>query len=93
MSFTPNPPYSVPRQAETIFRDEILGNPLMHHLPANLKELSKFIHFEGNELPSIPVNWRWAESISALKAFEATMVNYLLTRKYGIDPVDVKINT
>ena len=65
----------------------------MQHLPASLKELSRFVHFEGNALPSIPVNWRWAESISALKALEATMLNCLLTRKYKLAPVEVTINT
>ena len=65
----------------------------MHHLPPELYELSKVVHFEGNALPSIPMNWRWAESISALKALEATMVNYLLSRKYGISPGEVTINT
>lgn len=65
----------------------------MPNLPASLKELSRLVHFEGNALPSIPFNWRWAESISALKAFEATMLNCLLTRKYLISPVEVTINT
>ena len=65
----------------------------MQYPPASLKELSRFVRFEGNALPSIPVNWRWAESISALKALEATMLNYLLTLKYKISPVEVTINT
>lgn len=85
--------YSVPREAEAIFHKGILENPLMHHLPANLGDLVQFVRFEGNALPSIPVNWRWAESISALKALEATMLNRLLTCKYGISPVEVTINT
>ena len=85
--------YSVPQEAEAVFQQGILENPLMHNLPASLKELSKLVHFEGNALPSIPVNWRWAESISALKALEATMLNYLLTLKYKISPIEVTINT
>lgn len=85
--------YSVPQEAEAVFQQGILENPLMHNLPASLKELSKLVHFEGNALPSIPVNWRWAESISALKALEATMLNYLLTFKYKISPIEVTINT
>ena len=85
--------YSIPREAEAIFRREILGNLLMQHLPSELNELARFIHFEGTSLPSIPVNWRWAESVSALKALEASMVNYLLKRKYGTSPVRVVINT
>lgn len=85
--------YSVPQEAEAVFQQGILENPLMQYLPASLKELSRLVRFEGNALPSIPVNWRWAESISALKALEATMLNYLLTRKYKISPVEVTINT
>lgn len=85
--------YSVPREAEALFQQGILENPLMQYLPASLKELSRFVRFEGNALPSIPVNWRWAESISALKALEATMLNYLLILKYKISPVEVTINT
>ena len=86
-------PASVPHEAKALFRFGILENPLMSNLPASLEELGQLVHFEGNELPSVPVNWRWAESISALKAFEATMVNYLLIRKYGISPVEITINT
>lgn len=85
--------YSVPQEAEAVFQQGILENPLMQYLPASLKELSRLVRFEGNALPSIPVNWRWAESISALKALEATMLNYLLTHKYKISPVEVTINT
>lgn len=65
----------------------------MADLPPDFKALSKLVHFEGNALPSIPMNWRLAESISALKAFEATMVNHLSVKKYGIEPVEVRINT
>lgn len=86
-------PYSVPKEAAAVFQHGILENPLMQHLPASLKELSHLVRFEGNALPSIPFNWRWAESISALKALEATMLNGLLTRKYNIPPVEVTINT
>lgn len=85
--------YSIPQEAEAVFQKGILENPLMQYLPASLKDLSRFVRFEGNALPSIPVNWRWAESISALKALEATMLNYLLTHKYEISPVEVTINT
>ena len=62
-------------------------------LPTELIDSAQLIQFEGNELPSIPINWRWAESIAALKAFEAAMLNHLLTRKSNILPVDVTINT
>ncbi|KAK0724922.1 CoA-transferase family III domain-containing protein [Lasiosphaeris hirsuta] len=86
--------YSVPREAEKLLREGILENPLVTgDLPPGLAEMGMLVRYEGSRLPSIPVNWRWAESISALKGFEATMLNYLLTRKYGIPPIEVTINT
>lgn len=62
-------------------------------IPLELQSLAKYARFEGSSNPSIPVNWRFAESISALKALEATMLNYLITRKYKTEPTDVTINT
>lgn len=86
--------YSVPREAQRVFEDGILRNPLMKDLiPLELQSLAKYARFEGSSNPSIPVNWRFAESISALKALEATMLNYLITRKYKTEPTDVTINT
>lgn len=85
--------YSVPHEARRVFEDVILNNPLIRDLPQELGSLGKYVRFEGSSNPSIPVNWRFAESISALKAFEATMLNYLITRKYKVEPVDVTINT
>ncbi|PHH63566.1 hypothetical protein CDD82_1886 [Ophiocordyceps australis] len=87
------PAYSVPLEAKKLLLNEILGNPLMPRLPPELNRLASLVAFDGSDLPSIPVNWRWAESMAALKGFEATMVNLLLARKYGIEPVEVKINT
>lgn len=85
--------YSVPVEAEAVFRQEILGNPLMAHLPPRVRDLAAHVRFEGSARPKIMFNWRWTESISALKALEASMLNYLVTQKYGIDPVEVTINT
>ncbi|KAJ5596010.1 hypothetical protein N7450_002468 [Penicillium hetheringtonii] len=86
--------YSVPIEARQVFEKGILQNPLMtSSLIGELRSLSEHVRFEGSSRPIIPVNWRLAESISAIKAFEATMLNLLLTRKYQIDPVDILINT
>lgn len=85
--------YSVPQEARILFEEGIINNPLMIDLPAELRSLSKYIRFEGSSKPSIPINWRFAESISAMKAFEATMLNHLITRKYKVDPSAVTINT
>ncbi|KAJ5755445.1 hypothetical protein N7533_004988 [Penicillium manginii] len=85
--------YSVPSEAKQVFENGILRNPLMSTLPKELVSLSKHVRFEGSSQPIIPINWRFAESISAIKAFEATMLNHLLGQKYKIDPVEVVINT
>lgn len=85
--------YSVPSEARRVFENGILRNPLMDALPKELESLSRHVRFEGSFRPIIPINWRFAESISAIKAFEATMLNYLLGRKYKIDPVEIVINT
>ncbi|KAI1394473.1 CoA-transferase family III domain-containing protein [Hypoxylon trugodes] len=85
--------YSVPREAQDVFRNGILGNPLIKDIPAELHSLGQRVRFEGSSKPSIPINWRFAESMAALKAFEATMLNYLITRKYKVAPIDVTINT
>ena len=87
--------YSVPQQADSLFRSGILRNPLIaKNLPVGAVEASKSIRFEGSDEPSLPVNWRFAESIAALKAYEATVVNLLLQKKFEVDkPVEVVINT
>ncbi|KAK0896110.1 hypothetical protein LTR02_011416 [Friedmanniomyces endolithicus] len=85
--------YSVPHEAQRIFQTEILANPLVPSLPSEIKDAGNLIHFSGNDLPSIPINWRLAESISALKAFEASMLNVLRSRKYHVPMSKVDINT
>ncbi|KAI0967716.1 CoA-transferase family III domain-containing protein [Xylaria arbuscula] len=85
--------YSVPHEARNLFEDGILRNPLQKDLPPGLEALAKHVHFKGSKLPSVPINWRFAESISALKAFEATMLNLLVSRKYNVEPSDITIDT
>ena len=85
--------YSVPKEAADIFEKEILSNSRIPSLPAEVKEACKHVHFRGNERPSIPINWRFAESVSALKAFEASMLNVLRHKKYGAEYSDVTIDT
>ena len=85
--------YSVPQETKALFERGILNNPLFSSLPSELRELGQKIRFEGNSRPSIPINWRFAESISALKALEASFINLLLVKKYKAQPVDVTINT
>jgi hypothetical protein len=85
--------YSVPDEASKLLLEGIVQNPLIKDLPDNAAQLCGRVKFEGHATPSIPINWRFSESIAALKGFEAVMLNNLLTRKYGIAPVDVTINT
>ncbi|KAF2099225.1 CoA-transferase family III [Rhizodiscina lignyota] len=86
--------YSVPDEAKKLFFKGILQNPLISKdLPPETFQYAEKVHFEGTRKPSIPINWRFAESISALKALEATLINTLLKRKYGIEPQEAIINT
>lgn len=86
--------YSIPQETQKILENGILNNPLIaHNLPKGITEAAAKVRFEGSDKPSIPINWRFAESISALKGFEAAMVNVLLQRKYNILPQEAIINT
>lgn len=86
--------YSVPAEAEKVLKNAILSNKLFSHdLPPEIKEASSSITFTGSKVPSLPINWRFAEAVAALKALEASLVNVLLMRKYGKQPQAVTINT
>jgi hypothetical protein len=86
--------YSIPEETHKVFRDGILNNQLIAStLPKEIEQCAKTVRFEGTEKPSVPINWRFAESISALKGLEAAMVNVLLKRKYGLEPQEAVINT
>lgn len=86
--------YSVTAEAKSVFEEGILNNPLIaKDLPKDAKELGKKVRFTGPDAPSIPINWRFAESISALKGLEAVMVMSLLKKKYNTGVNEVVINT
>ncbi|KAF2215910.1 hypothetical protein CERZMDRAFT_34773 [Cercospora zeae-maydis SCOH1-5] len=85
--------YSVPRETQAIFEEGILNNPLIPALPEEARAAGKHVYFTGNDSPSIPINWRFAESAAALKGFEATMLNVLRSRKYGSPMSNVTIDT
>ncbi|KAH7391124.1 CoA-transferase family III domain-containing protein [Phaeosphaeria sp. MPI-PUGE-AT-0046c] len=86
--------YSIPKEAQKVFQNGILSNPLIAStLPKDIEDAAKTIRFEGSDQPSVPINWRFAESISALKGVEAAIVNVLLKQKYGVEPQDAVINT
>jgi hypothetical protein len=86
--------YSVPQQALKLFEDGILRNTLVSKsLPQEALRYGKKVKYVGSSAPSIPINWRFAESVSSLKGLEATMLNVLLARKYGVEPQEVVIDT
>ncbi|KAI9932539.1 hypothetical protein ASPWEDRAFT_100847 [Aspergillus wentii DTO 134E9] len=84
--------YSVQTEAAALLRKGILENPsLASNIPADASLAD--VEFTGNPNPNIPINWRFAESISALLGLEATWINALLKAKYNKDPVKVTIDT
>jgi hypothetical protein len=86
--------YSVPKQAQLVFEDGILNNPLIaKNASKDLKQYAARLRFEGSDSPVIPINWRFAESISALKAYEGVLVMALLKQKYGVAVEELVINT
>lgn len=88
------PAYSVPQESHALLHDGILSNPLhTPFLPPEIKDAAKSVEFVGSSDPSIPINWRFAESISAIKGFQAAMLNVLLKKKYGVGYQKVTINT
>lgn len=86
--------YSVPTEAGEIFRRQVLNNTLLPDLPPEIHEARDLVSFTGNDLPNMPLNWRFAESVAALKAFEASMLNVLRARKFrGCRQSRIEINT
>jgi len=89
-----NVKYSVPDATYQVFRDGLLKNPLVARtLPKEIEECASKVRFVGSDRPSIPINWRFAESIASLKGLEAAMINVLLKRKYGVEHQEAVINT
>lgn len=85
--------YSVPAESRRIFLEEILQNPLVKNLPPEVHSASAKIKFTGSDDPSIAINWKFAESIASLKAFEGAMLGVLLQRKYGVELPEIVIDT
>lgn len=86
--------YSVPDEATKVFQTAILNNPLISKdLPKGINEAVSKIHFTGSPDPSLPINYRFAEAVSSLKALEASLVNVLISRKHSVPVQDVTINT
>lgn len=85
--------YSVLDECHKLLRTAILDHPeTARLLPASAWVDVDKIEFKGSTSPSIPVNWRFAESIAVLKALESVMLNALLRVKYDIPPQEVVVN-
>jgi CoA-transferase family III len=86
--------YSVPDEAQAVLDQSILQNPLIaSELPLEAFACRSKIHFVGSAQPSIPINWRFAESAASLKGLEAILIGALLKRKYDVDVGDITIDT
>jgi len=86
--------YSIPKEAASLLKHGLLSNPLISKdLPPEAAQCGEKIRFVGSDEPSISINWRFAESAASLKGLEAIFVNSLLKRKYGVEPVEVVIDT
>lgn len=86
--------YSVPSSAADVYKHGILENPLIaKDLPPEVRNGASAITFTGSDEPSLPVNWRFAEAVSSLKALEAALVDAVLQRRHGLDPHQITINT
>lgn len=87
------PVYCKLGETQKVFHEGLLHNEKVNRfLPPEAARCASRIEFTGSSAPSLAINWRFAESVSALKALEATMVNVLLLRKYNIEPPKVTIN-
>ncbi|BCS23627.1 uncharacterized protein APUU_40071S [Aspergillus puulaauensis] len=74
--------YSVPKAAESLLLEGILQNPVLrHNIPTDASAFAEYTKFSGSDKPSVPINWRFAESISALKGLESLWLNALLKAK------------
>jgi len=86
--------YSVPVESEKLLKEALLENPkIAKDIPQEAVEFAQRIRFTGNDLPSIPINWRFAESAASLNAFEACIIAALVKRKYNVDLAGAEINT
>ena len=85
--------YSITKEALSLLENGIIKNQSQRDLSSEVAEAAKQVKFEGSALPSIAINWRFAESMAALKGFEAAMINVLLKKRYNQDFLPITINT
>ncbi|KAL6169747.1 hypothetical protein ACJQWK_04747 [Exserohilum turcicum] len=85
----------IPREAQRILNQGIFENPrLAHNVPEGAAKIAaRSIKIKGTDKPSIPINWRFAESVAALKAYEASVLSLLIRKKYHTDAGEIVIDT
>ncbi|KAF9057037.1 CoA-transferase family III domain-containing protein [Panaeolus papilionaceus] len=86
------PEYSIPNEAQALLINGIIHNPLLRSLPAEVVDAAQFISFKGGKNPVVPINWRFAESISAIKGWQGAMINVLNKRRLGLEYQKVEID-
>ncbi|PPQ67240.1 hypothetical protein CVT24_011559 [Panaeolus cyanescens] len=91
--------YSMPEESRLLLHHGILQNPLHSSptlpipLPAEIHDAAKVITFTGGNNPVLPINWRFAESISAIKGFQGAMLNVLMKRRGDVEAYEkIEIN-
>ncbi|KAI9307505.1 putative L-carnitine dehydratase [Cunninghamella echinulata] len=85
--------YNLQEECMNLFHSSIINNDKVTY-SSDLKQLaSTKLRFEGSQQPGIPINWRFAESISVLKAFEGLSILDLVQKKYNTTIDNITINT
>ena len=86
--------YSVPEECKGLLLQEISRKASESStFPRECTNWGDLVTYQGTASPSIPINWRLAESVATLKGLEAVLINALVQRKYGEEPKPVVINT
>ncbi|KAI1630019.1 alpha-methylacyl-CoA racemase [Exophiala viscosa] len=86
--------YSIPAESKKLLTEALLNNPkIAKDIPKEAHDFASRITFNGSDLPSIPINWRFAESAASLKAFEACIISALVKRKYEVELSGAAIDT
>ncbi|KAK4502450.1 hypothetical protein PRZ48_005875 [Zasmidium cellare] len=86
--------YSVQKEILDLLKNGILSHPKHEDLRNRFDQTAvDAIKFTGSPEPNIPINWRFAESVSALKGVEALLLRDYLDKRFGVVPGEIEINT
>jgi hypothetical protein len=73
------------------FLEEIICNPKHRGLPTLVNDLANNVVFEGNDVPSMPMNWRFAEAEGS--GGNPRKYAHTIEKKYAVETDTVLINT